>query len=159
MPGDPIDPDIEMPYFREFSVAVEHQVADDVSVELTGIVRRNEGFLDKILTNGVFGRVEATDPVTGTMYNFFDQLNANESEILITTPSNLNLGFPFDTFEQSRKYWGVGLTVEKRFSNNWQLTGSYFYSKTEGTRRHRIRERSWLGTRTIEPVDEPEPAH
>ena len=133
LPGDPIDPDIEMPYFREFSVAVEHQVADDVSVELTGIVRRNEGFLDKILTNGVFGRVEATDPVTGTTYNFFDQLNANESEILITTPSNLNLGFPFDTFEQSRKYWGVGLTVEKRFSNNWQLTGSYFYSKTEGT--------------------------
>ncbi len=32
-----------------------------------------------------------------------------------------------------RKYWGLEFLFNKRFSNRWQLIGSYVYSKTRGT--------------------------
>ncbi len=42
-----------------------------------------------------------------------------------------------------RDYQGVQLTLEKRFSNNWNAQGSYTYSKTEGN--HFVENFSTLG--------------
>jgi hypothetical protein len=43
------------------------------------------------------------------------------------------LGPNLEGFEQTRDFWSFSASVEKRFSNNWQMMASYVYSQTNGT--------------------------
>jgi len=135
LPVTPVDPNIRMSHFNEFSIAIERQLSDTVGVELTYINRRTNDFQDFRLGNGEFANVEGFDPVTGITYDLWDHLNGDEQDILNTNPERQPILNPFDfnNFTQSRKYDGVGLTVDKRFSNNWMANASYFYGRTRGT--------------------------
>jgi hypothetical protein len=135
LPVTPVDPNIKMSHFNEFSIAIERQLSNTVGIELTYINRRTNDFQDFRLGNGQFANVTGIDPVTGTSYDLWDHLNPDEQDLLNTNPENLPIlsPFGFNGFSQSRKYDGVGLSIDKRFSNNWMANASYFYGRTRGT--------------------------
>ncbi len=134
-PITPVDPNIRMSYFNEFSFGIERQLSRTVGVELTYINRRTKDFQDFRLGNGIFENVTGVDPVTGTSYQLWNHLNPEEQQLLNTNPGRLPIlsPFGFNNFKQSRRYDGVGLTVEKRFADNWMANVSYFYGRTKGT--------------------------
>ena len=131
----PVDPNIRMSYFNEFSFGIERQLSRTVGIELTYINRRTKDFQDFRLGNGIFENVTGVDHVTGTSYQLWNHLNPEEQQLLNTNPERLPILPPFDFngFKQSRRYDGVGLSVEKRFSDNWMANVSYFYGRTKGT--------------------------
>lgn len=135
LPVTPVDPNIRMSHFKEISVGFERQLSNTISVELTYINRRTNDFQDFRLGNGEFANVQGTDPVTGITYNLWDHLNPDEQDLLNTNPERLPIldPFGFNNFTQSRKYDGIGLTLEKRFAGNWTGNASYFYGRTRGT--------------------------
>ena len=71
--------------------------------------------------DGVFVPVPGVVPDTGQQITLFDYLNPNTDVLIYTNPPELN-----------RKYRAIMFTASRRFRNNWQLLGSYVYSKAEG---------------------------
>ena len=133
--GTPIDPNVKMPNFTEFSVGIERQLTQDFSVEVTGIVRETNSFMDQVRLNGVWVPVEVFD-AAGNSFTVYDILNADDGVFIQTNPTTLPDLLPpteGDPFAQSRKYWAIEVSMEKRFSNRWQLLGSYVYSQARGT--------------------------
>lgn len=127
-----IDPDIDMTYFNEFSLGLARELSRDWAVEFTFVTRSTKDFMDKVRLNGIFNRVTGIDP-RGVEWNLYDLQNADEGEFIITNPTKLAIGGPWTGFEQSREFWSIGGTLKKRFSDGWQLQGSYVYSQTTGT--------------------------
>ncbi len=134
-PVTPVDPNIRMSNFQEFSIALERQLSNTVGAEIMYINRRTNDFQDFRLNNGVFRNVPGLDPVTGITYNLWDHLNPDEQSLLNTNPERLPIlePFNFNNFTQSRRYDGVGIVVEKRFHDGWMANASYFYGRTRGT--------------------------
>jgi hypothetical protein len=131
----PVDPDIKMTNFTEFSLGVARELVPNVSAEVTYIKRDTHDFQDKVRLNGIWDPIQATDSY-GNTFQLWDLLNADEGVFLITNPEkmgNVLAGTPLLPFEQSRKFWAVDLSLEKRYMDGWGLAGSYVYSKAEGT--------------------------
>ena len=134
-PLTPVDPNLRMSYFNEFSIGLERQLSRTIGVELTYINRRTNDFMDYRLGNGIFTNVTGVDPLTGTSYQLWDHTNPEDAELMNTNPERLPILSPFDFngFTQSRRYDGLGLTLEKRFADGWSANLSYFYGRTRGT--------------------------
>lgn len=130
-----LDPNISLPYVDQFTVGIERELAKDVTIGVTYIYRSFQNFIDQVNTTGEFEKVadSFTDPETGTVYNipYYTQLNPGEDRYIITNPRQGQ--YPIVAFTPYRKYNGIEIQVNKRFSNGWQLLASYVYSKTQGT--------------------------
>jgi outer membrane usher protein FimD/PapC len=75
--------------------------------------------------------MQYTDSTTGKTFNIWSQTNSRADNIyLITNPKKGDM--PWMEFTPYRKYTGIELMLNKRFSNKWQLMASYVYSKAEG---------------------------
>jgi hypothetical protein len=131
----PVDPNLKMTNFTEFSLGVAREIAPNVSAEVTYIRRDTHDFQDKVRLNGIWDQIQATDSY-GNTFTLWDLQNADEGVFLITNPEkmgNVLSGTPLWPFEQSRKFWGLNFALEKRYSDGWGVSGSYVYSKSEGT--------------------------
>ncbi len=130
-----LDPDISLPHVDQFTVGIERELAKDLTIGVTYIYRNFQNFIDQVNTTGRFEKVadSFTDPETGTVYNipYYAQLNPGEDRYVITNPRQGQ--YPIVTFTPYRKYNGIEIQINKRFSNGWQLLASYVYSKTKGT--------------------------
>ena len=132
--GTPIDPDIRMVNFTEFSVGIERKIASDVSFAVAGIIRNTHNFMDRVRLNGIWQEVMGKDQ-SGQEFLVFNELNPENSEFLYTNPIDIDTSsISLDEgFEQRRDHWAIDFTVEKRFTNNWQMMASYVFSRTTGT--------------------------
>jgi hypothetical protein len=131
----PVDPNLKMTNFTEFSIGVARELAPNVSAEVTYIRRDTHDFQDKVRLNGIWNQISAPDHA-GNPTQLWDLLNAEDGVFLITNPEEIGdvlAGTPLAGFEQSRKFWGLNFALEKRYSDGWGLSGSYVYSKSEGT--------------------------
>jgi hypothetical protein len=109
-------PDLEAQYADEYLLGLEYQVRRDVSVGLTAVYREIGDVLEDFSIDdratyivGNPGGTLRTHPVTGAPL---------EAPVTFEKPT--------------REYRALQLTFQKRLSNNWQLAGSYMYSKNEG---------------------------
>jgi hypothetical protein len=111
-------------------IGFEHELFKDFAVGANFIYRRNDNFIDDILTNGQFAaspRVDrGPDNIVGTAddgtLTVYNQLNPqSQDEFLITNPDNL-----------FRRYRGLELSANKRLSNRWMVQGSWVISKITG---------------------------
>ena len=132
-----VDPDLRVPFNRQFAVGFEKELAANISADITGIYITNHDFQDPLNLTGQFEPVPYTDEFTGESFTVFNQLNPGENKFLIT---NVEPGRdygqaykPLTDFEQSRKYFGITATVNKRWFDNWQAQGSYTYGRATGT--------------------------
>ena len=119
------DPDSKSSYLDEALVGFEFEAAPGLSLGVRYIHR-------------TFGRIlEDVGTVPLTAYFLFPAQAGNSVEYFITNPDeNTPVLFPElgASFEKAiHKYDAVEVTVDKRFANNWQLQGSYRWSRLDGT--------------------------
>jgi hypothetical protein len=107
---------LEAQHSDEYLLGFEYQVGHDLSVGLTGIYREVGDVLEDFSIDGyatlIVGNPGGTiirHPVTGAF-----------------------LEDPVTFAEPERKYRALQLTFQRRLRGNWQLAGSYVYSKNEG---------------------------
>jgi hypothetical protein len=134
--GLEIDPDIKMTYFQEMTFGVERQLGSDFSVEISGVVRNTQDFMDKVRMNGEWEAVPVQD-ASGNPFIVYNLLNGDQAVYSFMNTEDIEgkswLGPNINGFEQTRDFWSVIVALEKRFSNNWQLMASYAYSENTGT--------------------------
>lgn len=114
--GTGVDPDIEPMYTEETLIGFEYEVMPNLAVGIKGTQRDINNVIEDISVDG--GHTYFITNPGGTVTH-----NPITGEQLAT---------PVDFPEPVRDYEAVELTLNKRFSNNWQLFGSAVYSKNEG---------------------------
>jgi len=127
-----ISDDIKHPYMNQYVVSLERELFKDASVSVSyinrnwkNIIGQNDLLADynpvEVYVSGLnktFTIYERTEETTGTYEYIID---------------NIEKGQPWISLDPYRKYWGLELLFNKRFSNRWQLLLSYVYSKAYGT--------------------------
>lgn len=127
--GDAVDPNLSLPFVDEFSVAVEHQIGNDIGVQMSLVHKRQTGGYENInvarigtLTNTkTVPCPSACDSVGlgGTMITVNDLPDgAPKSENLITNFPGNESDFDWTT---------VSLGVNRRFRNNFFWNGYFDY--------------------------------
>jgi hypothetical protein len=126
-----MDDKLNQAYMDQWTVGIERELMKDLSLSATYINRKNNDHISPVNIGGEYEQVQYTDPTTGKTFTVWSQTNSrSENRYLYTNPY---AGFrPWIEFTPYRKYTGVELLLNKRFSNNWQLMASYVYSKSRG---------------------------
>ncbi len=124
------------PYSDEIVIGIERELTNDISVSarfLKKWYKRNiEDVdasaldIDKLMNDGElvwtnYEKVIVKDPHNGQDITFWNRKELKAADIYILNPPGAD-----------RKFTGVELTLNKRFSNNWSVNVSYVYSKNEG---------------------------
>jgi hypothetical protein len=133
----PIDPDLKHPYMTQWTIGIERDLFKDTSIGITYINRR---------WNDLIGRYDRAadyveDTVTvdypdGSSHDFtvYDQTEESlEVTDYIVTNLRKSAEYPWILEDVYRKYEGIEILFNKRFSNRWQLLASYVLSRTTGT--------------------------
>lgn len=116
-----IDPDIKASYLNEYIVGGEHELLPGINVGVRYIHRNIARLVEDI----------GTAPLSAF---FTDQ--ADTVEFFLTNPSSSTPvipGFGAANEKGIHDYDAIEVTVDKRFSNNWQVLASYRYAQLEGT--------------------------
>ena len=128
--------DLSVPYMDAWVAGWEKALTNDLSIDITGTYRTNHDFLDKVNLTGEFEPTRFTDPITGKTFNVLNQTNEGDNRFLFTNPEKCRdygqAYKPITCFEKKREYWGITASFNKRWSNNWQLQGSYTYGESTG---------------------------
>lgn len=111
----PVDPNLKGQYISEAILGGEIEVAKDWVVGGKFLYRSLERVIEDSLTQG------ATTYVIG-----------NPGSGLESQGYDLNYGGPYPQAKPKRTFKGIEVDVRKRFSNGWQVFGSYLWSKLEG---------------------------
>jgi hypothetical protein len=139
-----IDPEIKHPFMRQWTIGVERELFKDASFSVTYINRSYHNFQGAWNDDAVYTPVDATysvwDPATQTIvdrtFTFYDRADATEAHWHLTDVNvitqRFNEMFGLD-LRAYRKYWGIEVLFNKRFSNRWQMVASYVYSQATGT--------------------------
>ncbi len=139
-----IDPEIKQPFMRQWSIGIERELFKDASFSVTYINRSYHNFQGAWNDDAVYTPVETEysvwDPATQTMvdrtFTLYDRADADEAHWHLTDldviTQRFNEAFGLD-LKAYRKYWGIEVLFNKRFSDRWQMVASYVYSKAKGT--------------------------
>jgi hypothetical protein len=123
---------IKHPYMNQYTFSIERELFRDASISVSYIHRYWKDII------GVYDLLAAYEPLDYYVsplskdFTIYELASGNAHQFLI---ENLNTGpgvLPTDK-KAYRKYEGVELLFNKRFSNKWQMMLSYVYSKTTGT--------------------------
>ncbi|UCH93910.1 MAG: TonB-dependent receptor [Candidatus Aminicenantes bacterium] len=126
-----IEDKLNQAYMDQLTFGIERELMKDLSLGVTYIWRKNYNHIAPVNIGAQYEQVQYDDPYTGQTLTVWDQTNPrSESFYLITNPKAGDL--PWLQFTPYRKYTGIELLLNKRFSHNWQLMASYVYSKANG---------------------------
>jgi hypothetical protein len=121
--ADTIDPNAKLSYTDEWIVGIEREVWPNTSIG----VRYSNRRIGRVLEDVAAAPLVAYD--LGLVSNV-DYILTNPSRNTPVLPSVAFLGAAFDN--PVHKYQAVEVTVNRRFSNNWSVLGSYRWSKLRG---------------------------
>lgn len=136
IPHDPVtmNSEIKHPYMAQFTVSLERELFKDTSMSLTYINRKWNNLI------GAYDRIAAYEPVdyyssalnkNFTIYSrTWDTMEQNDYYITNLAKS---ADMPNILDEPYRKFTGIEVLFNKRFSNRWQLMASYVYGHATGT--------------------------
>ncbi len=134
--GTQVDPNLKSPYTDELNVGIERELFKDIRLGVRYIRKWDRKLLEDVDQNALdynalmstgeliwtnYTPVTATDPYDGSTVTFYNRVQARATNLVITNPPGAN-----------RDYKGLEFTLEKRFSNNWQMSASYVYAKSTG---------------------------
>jgi outer membrane receptor protein involved in Fe transport len=130
-----MDPDIVHPYMDQFTVSLERELFKDASLGLTYIDRSWKKQIAPIdLAAEYYDPYTFTVPSPGSgtvpVYERTEE-TVDEHDYLITNYNTQTS--PYVLQNPYRKFRGVEVLFNKRFSNRWQLVASYVYSWSKGT--------------------------
>jgi outer membrane receptor protein involved in Fe transport len=110
----PVDPDLKGQYIDEYLLGYDYEIAPNLMVGIKGTYRNLGRVIEDMLV------IEEGD-----------YFIANPSEGIGKTAGYLD-GTEAPAEKAERKYKGVELHAQKRFSNNYQFFASYVWSRLEG---------------------------
>ena len=136
-----IDPNLRMPFMRQYVLGLKQELSPDLTAEVAYIERTHRDFIDRVNLSGDWIETRFTDEVTGETFPVFERLNPGENRFLQTNPSvdedysgEWGAAYPgIVSFTPIRRYRGLALSLNKRFSRGWQLHASYVYSRSWGS--------------------------
>lgn len=128
-----IDPDFKQPKVDEITVAYERELLPNVGFAVSWIQRWfTDNWADVNVGIPLDGYTPATFPDSGpdnilgsgddgaiTLHNVNPEYRGQEAFLRQTVPGTMN-------------YRGLQFSVNKRLANDWQLMGSYTYSRNDG---------------------------
>jgi hypothetical protein len=129
-----MDPDIKHPYMDQFTVSIERELFKDTSFGITYINRKWNNLIGHYDTAGVYDEVPYYSSALDQTFTVYERTNETlETYSYIITNLRQGADFPYIGANPYRKYEGVEVLFNKRFSNRWQLLASYVYGKAKGT--------------------------
>ncbi len=129
-----MDPNIKHPYMEQFTIGVERELFKDASLSVTYINRSYKKQLGPVdlAADYDYSDYAIPSPGSGTVRVWErTEETANTFEYLITNYTTDSSPWVLDN--PYRKYSGVEVLFNKRFSNRWQLLASYVLGRTKGT--------------------------
>ena len=132
-----VDPGLKHPYMEQMMASLERELFKDASLSVTYIYRSYHNFVVPYNKAATFSpvTVNVSAPYNKS-YTLYSLTSGTAADWHITNLEDLTtlyqntLGFTFNPY---RKYSGLEIVFNKRFSDRWQLMLSYVYSKTWGT--------------------------
>jgi len=121
---------VKHPYMDQWTVGIERELFKDASLGISYINRTWKSNLNTYDTLGEYEQITVNDPYTGDPFQVYNQLNPGERQLVL---GNIKKGDPWIKEEVYRKYHGVEVLFNKRFSHRWQLLASYVWSQCTGT--------------------------
>jgi len=123
------DPGLKPTAQREISFGAEKKLTEDISLSLRLV---NKSLLRTIEDVGALAR--ETDPVTGetSVTENFWIVNPGYGWSLPESQGGKFLDGRWPTPKAKRDYYGLNISLEKRFSDNWQGGFNYTLSRVEG---------------------------
>jgi len=107
---------------QQFSVGLTRELFADLSFEITYLYKYTKNLLTYWNTSGQFEQVDYLDEYSGKTIKVWNQTTDPGDDFLTL----LNL----PDYEQ--KYRGLFFTLQKRMSDNWQMSASFVISKATG---------------------------
>ncbi len=134
-----MDPDIKHPRVDEWTLGFERALSRDIRLSATGIWRQDKNIQASVYPEARWARTTVTNGLTGqpmTVYNWVN-VAASQATPILTNPDGFvyrdAAGNPLGTARAERKYKGLMLVLDKRFTNRWQGRVSYVWSKSESS--------------------------
>ena len=123
--ADSIDPDAKLSYSNEYQIGFDREIFPNTTVGIRYTYRD----IGRVLEDVAAFPVAAYDlGVPGTAS--VDYILTNPTSATPVAAAAAFLGAKFD--DPVHKYQAVELTMQRRFSNNWSLLGSYRWSRLRG---------------------------
>jgi hypothetical protein len=130
-----IDPDLKVPYLDEFTAGIEREIMKDMKAGLRYIRKSDRNLIEDVDMNSLdldalkrgelvwtnYTPYSVIDPFDGQSVTFWGVQNS-----AITFASNIT-----NPPDAKRDYDAVEVTLNKKYSNNWQLAASYVYAKSK----------------------------
>ena len=116
---DSVDPSLKPMSQQEISLGVEKKLREDLSVSVRGIQKHLRYAIEDV---GVLTPEGESYYTTNPGYGY---------SRLIKNGGQFDNAFP-ETPKAKREYWGLNISLEKRFSNNWMGGISYTLSRLSG---------------------------
>ncbi len=119
-----IDPDLTNQYTDQFYVGLEREVLPDLGLEVSYIHKEEKNFMRVKDVRGTYAQIPFTDTFQGQTQTLqvFNR----------TSPSSQSLFQVTNRDDLDHNYDSFTVQAYKRFSQNWQLQGSYQWQKGEG---------------------------
>ena len=136
IPHDPftVDPGIKHPYMAQYTVGLERELFRNASLSVTYINRKWNDLIGKYDTLGVYEAATAYSPELDRTFTVYERTLATlDTYAFVITNLRQGEDRPYILADPYRKYEGVEVLFNKRFSNRWQLLVSYVYGKATGT--------------------------
>ena len=126
-----MDPNIKHPYMEQFTLGLERELFKDASLSVTYINRSWKNIIGPVDRAAQYDTIQIDVPHYGVR-DVYERTaeTVNTFNYLIT---NYKAGDNWILLNPYRKYSGLEVLFNKRFSNRWQVVASYVYSKTHGT--------------------------
>jgi outer membrane receptor protein involved in Fe transport len=125
-----IDPDAKLSYKDEFAAGFEYEVFANTNLGIRYIHRNIGRALEDV---GLYPMVACELGSEGACnFDTYVMTNPNESTNVIIDVPGLQ-GQPISFEDPVHNYNAVELTMDRRFSNNWSLLGSYRWSRLHGS--------------------------
>jgi len=125
-----LDPNLHHPYLNQFTVALERELFKDTSFSVTYIYRDWKNIIGPYDTLTSYDTIPVTVPENGQTYTVYERTSGDAHAYILT---NINTGDRWVRSAPYRRYSGIEVMFNKRFSDRWQLIASYVYSKAWGT--------------------------
>jgi hypothetical protein len=115
--GLALDKNLKPPHTEQFALALEREIVRDFSLSATFIYKTNKDRIDRI-NRAQYEQIPVTDLYSGQTIMVYNQVLPIQNDYLITNPGD------------KITYRSLMLVANKRFSNNFQLYGSFTWSRT-----------------------------
>lgn len=134
-----VDPDMKQPRVDEWTAGLERALTNDLRLSVTGMWRQDKNIQGSVYPEARWRAGEVTNGLTDqplTVYQWANQ-EASEATPLLTNPDGFVYrdleGNALGTARAERKYTGLMVVLDKRFSNRWQGRVSYVWSKVDSS--------------------------